>query len=59
VRACVQERIDEVQRSLARSKLPLGAKAKDPKSVEDYQFHRDMKVAKVFWDFRKVRGAML
>mmetsp|Transcript_14411 Transcript_14411/g.39044 ORF Transcript_14411/g.39044 Transcript_14411/m.39044 type:complete len:1096 (-) Transcript_14411:437-3724(-) len=49
----LQERIDEVQRSLARSKLPLGAKAKDPKMVEDYKFYRDMKDAKVFWDFRK------
>lgn len=44
-----------MQRSLAHSKLPLGAKAKDPKSVEDYKFYRDMKDAKVFWDFRKVR----
>jgi len=51
-----QERIDEVQRSLLNSKLPLGAKAKDPKAVEDYKFYRDMKDAKVFWDFRKVNG---
>jgi len=50
-----QDRIDEVQRSLTRSKLPLGAKAKEPKAVADYQFYRDAKDSKVFWDFRKVR----
>lgn len=44
-----------MRRSLQRSNLPLGAKASAPQTVETYEFYKDPKDSKVFWDFRKVR----
>jgi hypothetical protein len=43
----------QVHRALRRSGLPFGAKAVEPKSLEDYPFHHDAKNSKTFWDVRK------
>jgi FAD/FMN-containing dehydrogenase len=42
-----------VHRALRRSGLPFGAKAAEPKSMEEYPFHHDAKNSKIFWDVRK------
>jgi D-lactate dehydrogenase len=43
----------QVHRALRRSGLPFGAKAAEPKALEDYPFHHDAKSSKTFWDVRK------
>lgn len=43
----------QVHRALRRSGLPFGAKAVEPKALEDYPFHHDAKNSKTFWDVRK------
>lgn len=51
--AALKSRIAEVHRALHRSGLPFGAKAAEPKSMEEYPFHHDAKNSKIFWDVRK------
>lgn len=54
--AALQERIEEVTRTLVNAGLPFGAKATTPQSIDFYPFHHDVKNCKKFWDVRKVRG---
>lgn len=54
--AALQERIEEVTRTLVNAGLPFGAKATTPQSIDFYPFHHDVENCKKFWDVRKVRG---
>ncbi|CAG9465318.1 unnamed protein product [Pedinophyceae sp. YPF-701] len=49
----LQERIDEVQNALVESGLPLGARAAEPKTLQDYPFSEDPAEFNVYWDVRK------
>ena len=49
----VQERICEVRKALLRAKLPFGAKAAQPMSLDDYEFKHEKGDYNVYWDVRK------
>ncbi len=49
----VQERICEVHKALLRGRLPFGARAAQPMTLETYGFKHDKKEYNVYWDVRK------
>ena len=51
--SAAQERICEVRKALLRAKLPFGAKAAQPMSLDDYEFKHEKGDYNVFWDVRK------